>query len=535
VKIYIDTYDVTNYILEEEGLELSLERERATHERVVNDVNMSFSNINGFFNQLFQTASATSKYWVKIYADTEVNLDFYGVVDLQSVIYSPTGASVTFNAFSSEREFWDRCKNKTIYQVPRFSAGIYKTLEQIIGLQLVLERDALNLFTSVSVETELASKNIRYAQNANPDIPEEATVGNYGKYSNLDPKATVFDLFTAFCINYNAEFYIDNNTKTLHFRRRKAVTSTTSLAIDDKLIEDAEISVKLIDDDKYDYVECLYKLPKPSTIISMTGLTATLSFGLVVGTLYEWVMTCNYANGIESNRSEIFYYQQTAMLYVGGQPTLNYKIHLTIPTPNDINVISVNIYRRNVNSSNSTINVFRKIATVNSFPNSYTDYLTREAIIANPENYPQILDAVESQTIWIGYDDAIKSWKPVIFNNQNGANQPQGKIFQSIPKLNWIDPITQNTISDSVYMFYFFGMETDISFLLDTWRDLMTIKHKLETTINDMTLTVGDSVTTQKLKLFPGIQPLYNVDNFRLVKILKELIKRESRITGVTV
>lgn len=534
MKIYIDTYDVTNYVLEEKGLELTLERERATHERVVNDVNLNFSNLNGFFNTLFQSASSTIKYWVKVYSDTEINLDFYGVVDLKSVIYDALNASVTSNAFSSEREFWDRIKNGKINKTFSFTdwGYIYQTLEQIINRQL--RGGFSDLFTSVSVEIELSLKNIRFYSDFN--LP--TGVGIYGKYKDLDPETTVFDLFTAFCINYNAEFYIDNNTKTLHFRRRKAVTSTNILAIDDKLIEDSEIDVKLIDDDKYDYVECLYKLPKPSTVINITGFTGTFHESIMTGRIYEWVMTYNYANGIESNRSELSRFQLMTAIYIPGEGwTLYYKMNMTIPSPTDINVMSVNLYRRctNVSGTNLPLTSFRKIATILSFPNNYVDYLADSIILNNLSDYPQINDAVDSQTVWVSYDDSTKSWKDVIFNNQDGANQPVGKIFQSIPKLNWIDPITQNTISDSVYMFYFFGMETDISFLMDTWKDLMTIKHKLTASINDVSLSIGDSVTTKKLKLFPGFFQWEKTDTFRVTKATKDLIKRETAIEGVTI
>lgn len=512
MNIYINDIDITNRLIEDNDIIINLEREIEAFNRTVGDVTIVASNIDNYFNSIFNDIYTAKKYIVKIYEDN--NLLFKGFIHLPSIEFNTVNRIVTFTVFSFEKYFWDRCKERKIRRDYSFNEMfVWITLERLINKQI---REGFGdiIKPYVVIDEELANKKIRmYADTLDIEIT------NYGKYKDLEEDTTIYKLFNALSINFNAEFFIDITNDELHFIRRK-MHSGNEIQIDDKIMDD-KILIYPVDDEKFDWIKLSFKAPKCNYPLPSNYTIQGAYSGLAIAINYYYITTLTI-NGVESGRSDILNVKVLQPIRLpSGEYTAYYYPKFQIP---DIPVnAKLSIYRKNDWTNRyPLLNVFRRVAEIYNGNILWQDTLSDEDINNNINNYPQFREAKDN-IVYLGYDDEIGSWRPLLYSGVD--EEPIGKIFNAVPELKF------TTDEEGINsLFYFFGMENNINFIQDLWYNILNVRKKIECEIKELNVNIDDVVKINNRVI---LQDYGNIQNFKVRKVEKNLMKKTSTIIGV--
>jgi hypothetical protein len=245
--IPIDTLD--------ESFDVTQERERAEFQRAHSDVSFIVSNLENKFVDFYRPDESQTRWEVAV-KEGGRNI-FLGEIDNPSIEISLNEDKVHLTAFSKTKMFWDWAKITKIKSLIGFwTTGTGYTfppeLATIQGIiEFNLDNDELpeGIFDDIQIDANISGKWV-----------------SLGVYLNLTIETTIGELFEAMAIEYNAEFYIDEDLRTLKFSPRLYIDNDRKLDISDLIIEEDGVSVKLYDDNKKDYIKLNSPVERPSIV-----------------------------------------------------------------------------------------------------------------------------------------------------------------------------------------------------------------------------------------------------------------------------
>ena len=498
-------YDLTDYLLEE-GLEnIASEFERAAFERVYEDARISFSNIDGYFTDIFSGTPATARFVLTLWEGGRKL--FLGELDNDSVPFNISKEQITLVAFSFNKIFWDECKKRKL----RRSYSSEFENNTFVTVLDVLTKDILNEFTSLNIQN-LDLRN-GFGERRIRSITHDATEGDEGRYSELDPDTTVEDLLKAMEIFYNAEFYIDYESMALVMDVRNEIISDTQTSIDDTIHEDS-IEVWLSDEEKYDYLYGMIGVPKPKTpefqnFINL-GYSLSTAPNFLSGSLtvpFQYRITNVYLDSrgieVESPTSEVLEVNIPGSFQVG-ETAYSYNPSIKFLAESS-NVIKRNVYRTVITIDYPvSYGILYKVFEISGY--AQTTFTDNVGGTVNEDL--QLIPQSPAEAGWVSYDETTGQWGEVIYDNQDGINRPDGKIFEAIPSLRFVEGVSRNPIGPSLYQIYcFFGKDNPFEAIVNSWKRLLISRRRLKCRVEGIDFRIGDSVMVSKI---PDLAALTN-------------------------
>ncbi|MFI5250794.1 MAG: hypothetical protein ACHQQQ_00055 [Bacteroidota bacterium] len=257
--------DITPLLDEDSKIILMQELERDAFERTVEDLTLRASNMDGYFTEIFRYGTASTRYEVTV--SEEMRTLFRGEIDNESIRFDAKELWVELNVFSMNHRFWDRAKRTRVNLcfTPDEKSIITMGVKELILRELSSGRvDAENqplfqgdMFSDFTIADQYAYRQIRFYADT-----DDSLIGNNGKFANLDPSTTIFDLLTAMSVYYNAEFFINPETEEFTMNRRLSPTGHQG-NLDGCVLDDSKIDVLYLDRSKYDYIYTMIAIAEP--------------------------------------------------------------------------------------------------------------------------------------------------------------------------------------------------------------------------------------------------------------------------------
>lgn len=406
--------------------------ERQAFERSVEDTHLRMDNMDNFFTDLFRETLPDNRWDIEIYSDTRRL--FGGSINLHgSTVFKQKSEFVEFDVFSWNRQFWDIAALTRIWKygptvAPEIRAPITKPWNEVLALQVTAS--AFNdLFIGYTIDPLYVGRPIRWYgyQLGN----------NRGRFVDLDPRTTIKQLLTAAARYYNAEFFIDSETRNLVMRKRGAILRDIKHSVSANLRDDKEPEITLFDEEQIDYLGMHLNLaaPNPPSVVTILAVTPsgephqTYPRGLYAGA-YKWKLTYVFETGglrLETSPSESVSLTLNLIVDQHGQKVYHVEFALALPPAN---VTERRLYRTKNDGSDG----FFLVATVTD-PSERTvnDFLADEYLgKASP---PEGLLG----NVWLRYDEATGKWDAPIFEDPHGLNRPNGEIFEVTPELSFLE------------------------------------------------------------------------------------------------
>lgn len=501
--------DVSRRLKADSDIELYQERERDAFQRIVDDLKFTVSNADGSMKTMFFSKPAQTYWEVNVYDGRKI---FNGRIQ-SPITFDLNAKWCTIRVFSIDKIFWDLCKAQKISRLGQENS-VFMTLRLLLFKELMADtsKPLLQLgITEFDIDPLFIDRPIR--DQADTDILD---VGNGGKYKDLDPEMTTYELLNAISLYYNAEFFIDVEKNAFCMRPRMSVVSDTEYDLDAVISGDGPLEVDDIDQTKFDYIQSYISLPKPEkpTIIDTVQLPLHDLNGFK-STILGYLITNVFGkNGleIESGHSDA-----SATVIVFDKSQLGYRFNATVRVPVGPAGVSARcIYRWNGNNDN------RLVGVINN--NTQTEFIdtmsTEEAFNSKILN----LDPVKGK-IYYRYDEELGRWDEPIQQIETSA-PPSGNIFEILPALRFIDKTTGATIVNSVYhVYFFFGNENNLDLTARQWVDLFRMRRPLRCICRGTNYKYGDSFVSSKK--YPG--------KYAVKKAVNRYMKKETELTLVTV
>ncbi len=477
-------------------------RERDEFKRTVEDVKLKISDQQNELTNTLRKYPITSV-WDVIVKDSDRQL-FAGRID-RPVTSDVKEDWIEVQCFSKNKEFWEKAKVTKILPFMQNSfvkvdTSIYSEYVLVLTLlQYNLDRFAQEgIFAGYDIDALYNNRKIRWAWGS-----DSADVGNQGRYVDLDPKTTIYEILTAMAIYYNAEFFIDAETNKFTMIRRNSIQNDVEHDLDELLINTEGISFDDSDGKKYDYVKVAYGIPKPADMYTQDRSGSGIPYDTVMYTLKTII------EGIESTSSNE--YDPYLLLKVdpyGGPTTSSYK-PFVIPNP-PTGFTYASIYQKGDSGWSKIID----LSDENISANATIFERTSEGLVVNITP-TQIHNLVKTNgqiftnysvvgDLYIRYDELIGTWT-TLFKQSSDIDLPQGKIFDSTPSLKFINPATNQVEATNYYWaYYFFGREYDINIFAQQFQDFFIYKGKISCTIKNLPYRVGDTFITAKHPKIPA-------------------------------
>jgi len=503
--------DITEKLDADSDLILTQELERDAFERVVDDVRLKATNLDGFFGTLFLSTLGTTRWIVTISEDARVL--FKGEIDNTSIDFGLVQEWVEFDVFSFTKVFWDRAKTTKLLD-PRGGTFIelsteYTTVEDVLRRELgrgtTLARGQVweDLFTEFDVDSTYKDRRIRGWTNS-----RDTEVTNFGRYRELNPNTKVEELLQAMSIYYNAEFFIDPETEKFTMRKRGSVLNDLKTDVDDIVLDDAPISVRWLDDRKYDYIHLALRITQTENVeidsISLFQPTTGTGTGLKKGGDYSYRVTTIINNEELSAGEPVFI---GLPLAATAPASFVWQVKLKIPVF-AFEAASRRLYRTDSSGEEPyyLLKEFKENETT-----EFTDQLGDAFLILLPVLGDVVLEAVVG--VWLRYDESAGTWDSLIVEKEGVENTPVGEIFDVTPELRFMEPTEKFAalvergfrLSDQ---FFFFGAENSnddnaLQVYREQWIDVFRTKRKIVTSVKGLKFRIGDSMVS-KNGLFPN-------------------------------
>lgn len=460
------------------------ERERTAFQRVVDDITLIVDNTDRIVSRMLLSLPPSTYWSVEVFDG--------GRCTFRGRVASPINVNVreewvTIRAFSKEKDLWDKLKI-----VPITGTGIFTRTTFTIndGFATLSDIITLNMdpfitegyFNSISVDSFFATRPIRFSGSSSK------SVGNVGRYKDLDPATTLFELLTAISRYYNAEFHIDPETDTLMMKPRGGYVRDINQDIDDILLDSDTIAYDDSDSERFDFIHGYVSLYKPATPIDDgdVALVADSSSAITAGALwtYRYTYTVNIG-GIEvesepSDRSPTtgFHYDLSGL---GGGP-----FHVSVPVP----IVPVpGVVRRNIYRYVNGYDTMRLAGTIEDNTTSvFTDRRTAMDIYTNERMIN--VNAVRGHVFYY-FDATTGKWSSVL--SYDDSYTPVGRGFDILPVLRFRGE--DWNVRDATYqdIFFFFGAELDMTTFAEQWADVVTTRRPIRCSVQRTDWKYGDT------------------------------------------
>jgi hypothetical protein len=364
------------------------------------------------------------------------------------------------------------------------------------------------LFDGYSVASLYVARQIRFLSDS-----FDPNVGNDGRYIDLDPQTTMFELLTALSLYYNAELFIDPETNKLTMIRRNTVQNDLEHDLDKIIINTEPITYYDTDEKKYDYLKSAIQIPKPDTL---SGIIVRRRVNLLGAPWY--VMTYVVSTGasdIESAASIPAYAEDIDLNNSPSDPYYNDKSFLVrrwfhVPLgPNGT-------MRRNIYTFVPGDPSHTKPTLLFSINDNTTTDITFDGY--NPQGTSELnMAATPPLELYYRYNEDTGKWEDSLYRKV-GDDVPPGKIFSINPELRFVNDDGTTKDTNIFDIFAFFGKETNIDIFAEQWIDFFIYEGKAVCTVAGLPYRVGDSfVTTRQFKIPAGKYVCKNAGN-RLMK-----------------
>ena len=470
------SFNITDYLEDSDTATLNEQVERLAFERKHGDLTLKLSNMTGYFTTLFSDTLGSTRWEIVVRVDDTVR--WRGELDTKRIEFSLRSEWVTLTAWSKTKLFWDRMKSMKIDVSIPDGQG-YVTLRYWFDANEYFANlsDSGTIFSGFDLTT-YETRRLRGTSY------QPAPIGNEGRFFDLDRSQTYADLFEAFRIYYNCEFFINHDDRKLVMRRRNLATSGTAREIE---VKDKEVRVSWIDADKVDYILTYAYMNSPSpiqvTLIPKFFDPALISRSGLAAGVHKW---------------RIVFYEPNAT-----PALISQDLQVTLPTPPsgyncwwvelDVPVCSVNtITTRQVFRCPPTGTVYYWVKTItnNSSITRFTDGYGIVVLVTNPQ-MPQVRGTFD---IYRSYDESTGTWRADII--ATGSNAPSGRIFPVQPKLYWAEPAdpTQRKPFSEYDIYSFFGRETNFETFSAQWIDEFRTKRRASLTVKGVDFTLNEPV-----------------------------------------
>ncbi len=527
IGIYNETpLDVTDRLLDPHGTEgitgteteLTQELERDSFERVVEDVELQLSNIDGVIGDLF-LSKPNSTIWECIVQGDEGRKLFRGRLE-QPINFDVRSQIVTARILSINKAFWNMANLS--YLLHRYNpvTDIYTTVRWILENEV---QASILVFMNVGLEIHSSFENrpIRaWGDSTDPNI------GNVGKYADLASDTTVKELLVAMATYYNAEFFIDPETNKFTMYPRGVILNDTNVNLDEIMLDD-QVEFDSSDEKKFDYVHLQVGIPKPFAPTNL-GPVAISSGGDTISQLLAEYHVTNVVDvgGVEVESEPSDASNNVQIMFFDPAQVYRYGWSLFIPAGVD-GTVARKLYRyvgkrgtffvaRIEGNDKSVVNGAGLAGTI------YTDIVSIGAIdlsSSNKMNYDK-----PSQDVYLGYDETNGKWTTVI-----GLNNPLTNgafIFEITPKLRFNDGvggIRQYAIYDA---FHFFGNEGYFDGISAQWLGMLITRRRIKCAVTGTNYRFGDSFYSKK-EIFPND---YTPDRRMVAKYVKNQLMSDKSI-----
>lgn len=501
--------DVTPYLHDAEktaSFSFSDERERARFERVVGDIHLELSNMDGYIETLFSTLKVSSKWFVNVCNEAGDSI-FRGVIEPKTVKPNLQNLWYAFDAFSTSRLLWDVVKT---LRVRRLSLEVG---EQTFALTLAafVQRELLDRYRlnelGIFSKIDLGDYSYRLIRDWQ-DAPHKnwPLLGNEGRFRDIDPELTWDELLKEMAKYYNADFWIDGGTDTFMMRRRNSQTTGRIVILDDVLI-DSDVELSLVDEDMVDYVEAFLPyvpqgaIYKGKTRVHFDSIVKR-NFSSLVGGTYKYIVVFYQGDtpALQSDPLEITL-ADTGSAYDGWQ------VQLQIP-PGPVGTTSRELYRW---SSPIIGGVYRgplygryRGVLDGNLETTVTDNFGSSVLESGYNPLPSVRGAASA---WMKYDEDTHLWSAVL--ELEGVDAPVGVTEDVRPQIQFVSPNTGELLDyDPFSAFCFFMSDMSFEQFKEQFQEMFLTRKRLVGKVRGTDYRVGDEVSQKRLPNVWGPEPL---------------------------
>jgi hypothetical protein len=507
----IDTIymDVTQYLDEDTNIILTQQLERDAFERVVDNIQLKLSNIDFVFSEMFTGLLSSDQIRVEIYSDTRII--FRGEIDNESATFDEGDLWWTVDVFSLLKIFFDRVKCQKIkfptsmysYPVTDIFLSLSETLERFVLFDNLPYKD---LYKTIVFKNGYGDRNLRFGGEGGLGI------GNAGRYVDLDPNTTAYDMLTAFATYYNAEFLIDPETESLVMQRRFG-TSGTTVDVAEYIEEDVKPEVVFVDRVNYDWLHAIINInyaPPPvfdkfTTIYlgrNGTDVNKLLNPTSTKQKFYYYT-TSVFADGTETAPSlplEVDVPASNLQDPLGGYN--GNGVTIRVPHPSTLSsALITRLYRTDIYETESQIihTPYAHLLYEFNFENSPLGFMTfnDDGTVVKIRTYTRAQLPSNNSPIptsgWMAYDETLGKWS--ILPDIYGFDPPIGKIFEVLPSLSFISPNGWQSYSNETNIFSFFAYGYSFKQVQEDFLNLLTTKRAIKCSVAKTNFRIGDAIT----------------------------------------
>jgi hypothetical protein len=470
-------YDVTGRIHPGDGLIVTDEIERQAFQRVVGDVQMRLSNMDGFFDSLLLTSPASVLWRIRVSEDGGAK--WAGILDRPSVVFDKKGKWVSATAFSNAKRMWEIAARTRVtldpLDVPTTGPFAGDPEPEFLTVQDVMNSlvgrdnlsDGYTLFRYLDL-TVYADRQIR-------GFGDSTTWGNAGRWVDLMPDTTVAELLEAMSQYYNAEFYIDPATSTLKMYPRLKPSFVSAIDLDPYLDNKTEPTFYLQDSSKVDYVRTYgpASVPPP-TLVKVEELERTYSseFQGVTPLKYHYYKVVGFIAG--NARAE----SPALEVYLGStvQSANGWAVTVKVPAF-DAAFTERRLYRKSW-STGRWYQIDTSAGGVTE--DTVRDFIANPALTNYPGWYPPQDFTVDGTFhAYNRYDEEVAAWDTPI--TDYGSTAVDGEVFDVVPRLRFQAPPGSGTEKphDPYDTYSFFNRDMTYTKITQQFRDMFETKRRI--------------------------------------------------------
>jgi hypothetical protein len=430
----------------------------------------------------------------------------------------------SFTALSGLKRFWDKAKTTKLF-FP--SSGLFTTtiaLDELFRYEIDITdiRDGGTTFLGFELGGYASLTVMGYNS------------GFKGEFQNLHRDTTWYDLLTAMCLWYNAEFYIDPADRILKMVPRVSVLNDKRIDIDAVLCEDEDIEASAIEDKAVDWIEAtgVTELPAP-TMPSKPELLSLQNYnntkGLGGGTHLYRVMHWEEGGG-DGFLTNIL----AVVLDPVPATARGWKVYVRIPA-NPFGYGKRTLYRSDPRDTTGGWHWVSEIAGATPNETTIGDDVGWVPL-SQRTGWPD--KDIEPIAAWLNFDEVTGDWTQVL-DIPKGKNTPGGVILKVYPELKFLDPAdrSKQLPEDPRWAYWFFtgsaafpyGVTTDMR---ARWADVFRTRRYVQCKVVGIDYSVGDSVVS-KSNFFPN--DLTADKRLVIRKATCDLVANTSKLELVTV
>lgn len=481
--------DATPFLDESQKQIATQELEFNSFQRTMPDIMLSLSDLGAQFTTFFSGIRASDLIQCELYDDTG-RRRFWGYVDNKSITFLLRDRYAKFSAYSGMKRFWERAKATTFYNKPIAFGLKTMTLDTFFLMQSMLTniRGDERLFDSIDLGI-LGSESVRGDDTY------------HGTLENLDPKTTWYDFMAACSLFFNAEFYIDPESRALRMVHRVSVMNDRELDLDDRLCDDEEVEASAIDAKRVDYVKSFgwYSIAAPTQVFKPETI-ASLPYGYPqtgVGAGVHYYSVVYYTNGQPAIISDVL------TVELPDPPSgYNWKVWIQIPAHPAVAGGERKVYRSDAADTSGGWHLMYELGGSDSLDKAVSDIMNWQYLQYQAER-PWVDRTVGA---WYTFDELTDEWTKIL-DAPKGEHTPSGAIFDIIPTLHFMSPYDRSKPQEddpfNVFQFFVEAFNVAEEPTRTRWADLFRTRRIVKCKVTGIDYEVGDSVVSSR-GLFPN-------------------------------